>query len=118
MAFTHTGPVNPLQQENSGESLSRRSSLSANWQDGKLKMYWNTTGAHEGDTYQLYMVVMLPDDSTKGIGQCGQDYADMYTDDPDPLIRHVSQVRPLQQPLLTHILALELPVHPVDSMRC
>jgi hypothetical protein len=89
MAFTHTGPVNPLQEEQSGESLSRRSSLSAQWQDGKLKLYWNTTGAHSGDTYQLYMVTMLPNNADHDIGRCGQDHADMPTDDPDPLIRHV-----------------------------
>ena len=90
IAFTHTGATNPLNEEHVGDALARRSSLEAQWQDGKLKMYWKTPGGDVGDKYQLYMVTMLPDHSRKEIGTCGQGLADLATSEANPLIRHVS----------------------------
>jgi len=92
MAYTHNGDKNPLAEPHEGTALQRRASLISEWENGELKVKWNSSGVEtEAASYQLYMVKMPEQGTVIEPGECGQDNADLDGYSEADLIRHSSK---------------------------
>lgn len=92
MAYTHNGQNNPLQEPHEGIALQRRASLKSEWENGELKVKWNSSGLSDNNAeYQLYMVKMPTGSDVVEPGVCGQNNADLEASGGEELIRHSSR---------------------------
>jgi hypothetical protein len=93
MAYTHEGTKNPLKEAHEGIALQRRNSLLSEWENGELRVKWNSSDEEGEDEaeYQLYMVKMPVDDGAIEPGRCGQSNADLETNSAADLIQHSSK---------------------------